>query len=359
ARQLGHERQRIKAGAGGVGRQQPCEGLAQGGRLPVRAQAAQGLALQVGRRFLKQTGKGLVAEVHVQALVEGHQWLVHGTLHGLQKIGRALQPHLLVFKPRNARKRDDGPADVVVEGAVGQNTHRVPLVAGALDVELHGGKAKNKRNVGGIEQVFHIVGRLVRLLRFGLVLHVEGHQLLVEALHFLFVGHGFLVGALQLLVGALQFLVGAFQLLQAAFHLLNNSLEPVLGKLQLLVERRDSGFVLAVGLGAAAAGAAHAARRGLAVVGLHGHVFHHHVFVGLGGAVHGSAHLVGQLFAGHLKQVHAAEAGRGLKVLAGAAVHVQDFAFGINHHRRRGVAAQQLFLHQRGKGAALAAQHDR
>ncbi|MFC7669802.1 hypothetical protein ACFQT0_22330 [Hymenobacter humi] len=90
-----------------------------------------------------------------------------------------------------------------------------------------------------------------------------------------------------------------------------------------------------------------------AALGFHLHVFGHHVLVGGHGLVHRPADFVVELLAGHLKHVHAAEPGRGLQVAAGAAVHVQDFAFGVDNHRGRRVLAQEHALDQVGEGAVF------
>ena len=239
---------------------------------------------------------------------------------------------------------------------------------------------ENSGDFRGIEQVLHVVGGLAQLLGLTEVLHVEGHELLIEALHFLLIGHGLLVGALQLLVGALQLLIGAFQLFHTAFHVLNGGLEAVLGVLQLFFQRLGLGVVAGVGNGSWNA-QAHLAGRGLflkhqqqqagkrpaffqgphreaqqlhAGIQAQLHVVDHHVLMGGHGLLHSRAQLIIQVFAGHVEDVHTAQAGSGFQVAAGAAVHVQNFSLEVNHHGGRGVVAQQLALHQRGERAFFA-----
>ena len=124
----------------------------------------------------------------------------------------------------------DGPAHVGGQQRHNAVHRRREALNHQVVVEKDGG------NLRGVELVLHVVGGLAQLLGFAQVLHVQVHQLLVQALHLLLIGHGLLVGALQLLIGALQLLVGTFELLQAAFHLLDGGLQAVLGVLQLRFE---------------------------------------------------------------------------------------------------------------------------
>src|SRR5690606_34851004 len=54
-----------------------------------------------------------------------------------------------------------------------------------------------------VKEIFHIIIELRELFSFSLELSINGHQLLIERLHFLFSGQRLLIGALKFLVRAL------------------------------------------------------------------------------------------------------------------------------------------------------------
>ena len=369
---------------------------------------------------------------HPQLGIQNEQRPAHGFHNGLGQAAAGLELGFEGLEGRDVGEGDNRPADVVVEGAVGQNAHGVPLAGCGLNIGFHAHEAvehlahvlgqvfvaqgagkvrngpahvgrqqrdnamhgrrkplyhhvvveENGGNFRGIEQVLHVVGRQAQLLGFAEVLHIQSHQLLVQALHFLLVGHGLLVGALQLLVGALQLLVGALELFHAAFHLLDGGLEAVLGELQLIFEGHHRAIAPIGGRGRRGLAQAHLARggpvlkhhqqqvgQGLGVgqglhreaqqleagLGFEAHAVGHGELAGGQGLAHGPAYFIAQLFAGHVEEVHAAQAGGGLQVAAGAAVHVQNIALGVDNHGGRGVLAQQQPLHQRGKRTVFGA----
>ena len=97
-------------------------------------------------------GKRSAEGQHPLASIEHEQGLAHAFHDALGKAGAFLELAFEGFEGRDIGEGDDGPADVVVEGAVGQDAHDVPLAPGSLNVGFHGHQP--------VKHLAHVLGQV-------------------------------------------------------------------------------------------------------------------------------------------------------------------------------------------------------
>ena len=179
------------------------------------------LARLLSQRALQQLVGGDVGEGDDHAVDHVLQRAVGEDAHG--EPAAVARAHLLLLEHQRAQHLTGVLGQLRVLQLGGDVRDRTPGVPRDELDELGGlgGEAPHEQvtveeeggEVGGVEEVLHVVAGARQLVHLGQQLLVDGLQLLVHRLHLLLGGGQLLVGGLQLLVGGLQLLVGGLELL--------------------------------------------------------------------------------------------------------------------------------------------------